>query len=1194
MDSFDTMNETDVLISLKEKRDFMTFQFVIGRADFKHGDYLLDEITHTLRENKMGPEVLLLVPDQMTFQQESALFNEDRVSGSIRAQVSSFSRLAWRVLQEKGGSTRKFISSIGIQMALRKIIEEQTGEWHVFQKALEKQGFLVQLESMINEFKRHDISPDMLQEQILEIGAFVHNSKQELALNDKLRDLSYIYEKLTQTLQNKYMDGEDQLDLLIDKIYTTDFFDDSEIFIDGFYRFTPKELRVVEALMTKSKRITMSLIVDPDEVGDEFTIDELDLFYQTKETYLTLKELSQKANISFLSPVQPDEAYRQYDIDSPLKPIEEHFSTRPTPQSSIIPPITVAEAVHPRAEVEGVAQAILKLVRKGDTRFRDIAIFIRDGGVYHDVIQTIFSDYDIPVFVDEKKPMLHHSLVELIRSLLDTIESDWRADSLFRLLKTGFIKPKDEEFPLTLDAIDRLENYVLEYGIRSKKNWLLEEDWKFQRFTGFEEGVQTNEDLEWQREINAYRRQVAATLVQIDESVKEAKTVFEYSEAIYSFLDELEVPGQLETLQYVFEERGELEASLEQEQAWNAVVQLFDEIVEIAGSEKLSFTIYRSILETGFESLEFAHVPPALDQVIVGTVDQSRIGTKKHTFLLGVNEGMWPLKPDGDRVVSEEERELLANYGLRLADTSSRQLLDDLFYMYIGFTTGSESLWVSYPISDEEGRSKVPSQWINRLYEMYPNLSAHYLLRDPDELYDASRFITTKSKTRSALTVQLARSERGYPLHPIWNSVLNWYMHNDSKNSTTYDVLQSLDYRNEPGSLQEETVTDLYGKKLSTSVSRLEMYHRCSYQHFVQYGLRLQERKTYKLDAPDIGQLFHEALKQITEWVQKEQGHFGELTKESASGYANRAVKKLGPVLQNKILQSSARYRYIQEKLEEIIARATFILSEQARHSDFTPVGLEMRFGENEELGPIQVPLRDGFELILRGQIDRIDEYRKDDQLYLRIIDYKSSQQRLSLLEVYYGLSLQMLTYLEVVLAQSEKWLGLQASPAGVLYFHVHNPLLSKQEKIEENTIDREYFKEYKMQGLLNDNPEIITSMDTSLESGWSDIVSLGLSKQGKTYKNSQVASDTDFELLKSHIYKIMEHAGLEIITGQIKLNPYKSKQQSACTFCSFSSVCQFDPVLKTNSFERLVQMNDEEVLEHLSKESGDETDEMD
>src|SRR5699024_1213621 len=207
---------------------------------------------------------------------------------------------------------------------------------------------------------------------------------------------------------------------------------------------------------------------------------------------------------------------------------------------------------------------------------------------------------------------------------------------------------------------------------------------------------------------------------------------------------------------------------------------------------------------------------------------------------------------------------------------------DDTFYMYLAFTLATDFLWVSYVLSDNEGNMKTPSPMIGRIQEFFPTLKTPFLLTDPDELAQASRFITTPVKTRAALTAQLSRYIRGYHIEDIWWDVLDWYVNNEEKYSTTYHVLQSLFYENKAISLSKETVNELYPKQVKTSVSRLEVLNQCSYRHFLQYSLQLEERRSYKLDAPDIGQLFHEALKTITEWIEKEKGSFADVTKEDS------------------------------------------------------------------------------------------------------------------------------------------------------------------------------------------------------------------------------------------------------------------------------------------------------------------------
>lgn len=1157
----------------------MGIRFITGRSGTGKSQIVIEEIKEKLLENPHGPAIFYIVPDQMTFQQERALFTEEGISGSIRTQVVSFSRLAWRILQETGGGTRQFISSIGIQMMLRKIIEEKRGEWNTFQKAIEKQGFLENLERMITEFKRYQVTPEVLEDQIAHLEQFVHIDPAEETLKAKLQDLLYIYSRLVENLAPYYIDSEDQLQLLAEKIPTSQILEDAEVYLDGFHQFTPIELAVVEALLKKCKNVTVVLTLD-----DPYDIpDELDLFYQTKETFHQLKGLAEANDIPFIEHLEfsPEEGRfknRPYFVH-----LEKYFDTRPSPIFEGKVPIEIAEAVHPRAEVEGAAQEILRLVREENYEFRDIAVFMREANVYHDIIDTIFSDYGIPVFIDEKRPMLHHPLIEFVRSIFDVVEGNWRYDAVFRVLKTGFVPATDEEYPLTPDAIDELENYILEYGIRTRKRWFGDEEWIFQRFRGFDEARQTDRELEKQKRINRYRKQIVASLQEFDERIREAQTVREKCEVLYELLVDIKAPERLEQMREQDDEAGEIEKAREQEQVWNGLIQILDELVEIAGEESMSLSIFRSTLEAGLETLEFAHVPPSMDHTIVGTIDRSRIGRVKVAFLLGVNDGTWPMKPPQDGLINEKERELLKEHGIRLAESSVRQLLDDHFYMYLAFTVAKDRLYVSFTLSDGEGKGKMPSQLIKRLEDLFPYTQNRRLYQDPDELVDAERFITNPVKTRSALTAQLARYRRNYPMKDVWWHVLDWYIENEPKHGTTHRILQSLYYQNLPRSLSKQTVEKIYDKEIKASVSRLETYYRCSYQHFARYSLNLEERQTYKLDAPNIGQLFHEALKVITEWIRLEGRDYRDLTEDDSTTYASRAMGKLAPILQHQILHSSNRYQYIQQKLQQVIARATYILSEQARRSNFSPVALELAFGDRHApLEPLKMKLPNGFELILRGRIDRVDQAIDENQLYLRIIDYKSSSRGLNLVEVYYGLALQMLTYLDVVLSQAEDWLGMKATPAGILYFHVHNPMIQDEPDMEESKLEKELFKKFKMQGLVLADESVVRNMDTALSTGYSDMLPVAISRNGKFYR-SKVASRQEFGLLQQYIRELIEQAGIDITSGKVELNPYQYKQETACKYCPFLSVCQFDTGLDENNFHRLKQMKEEEVLEKIA-----------
>src|SRR5699024_8715775 len=143
---------------------------------------------------------------------------------------------------------------------------------------------------------------------------------------------------------------------------------------------------------------------------------------------------------------------------------------------------------------------------------------------------------------------------------------------------------------------------------------------------------------------------------------------------------------------------------------------------------------------------------------------------------------------------------------------------------------------------------------------------------------------------------------------------------------------------------------------------------------------------------------------------------------------------------------------------------------------------------------------------------------------------------------------------------------------------------------MSDAALEKEIFKEYKMQGLLLAEEQVVKLMDTSLDYGMSDIVPAGVKKNGGLNKSSKVADRDTIDILHSHMHRLMKQAGIAMTTGDIQLNPFQYKNRKACTYCPFRPVCQCDPTLETNDFHRLKNMKDDDVLkELLQKQKGEE-----
>lgn len=105
--------------------------------------------------------------------------------------------------------------------------------------------------------------------------------------------------------------------------------------------------------------------------------------------------------------------------------------------------------------------------------------------------------------------------------------------------------------------------------------------------------------------------------------------------------------------------------------------------------------MFTDVMSTGLEALQFANIPPSLDQVLIANIDHSRLSDVRATFIIGVNEGVIPAAPMDEGMLSDEEREVLGAAGIELAPTTRQTLLEEQFVMYQMVTRASEKLYIS-------------------------------------------------------------------------------------------------------------------------------------------------------------------------------------------------------------------------------------------------------------------------------------------------------------------------------------------------------------------------------------------------------------------------------------------------------------------------------------------------------------------
>ena len=306
----------------------------------------------------------------------------------------------------------------------------------------------------------------------------------------------------------------------------------------------------------------------------------------------------------------------------------------------------------------------------------------------------------------------------------------------------------------------------------------------------------------------------------------------------------------------------------------------------------------------------------------------------------------------------------------------------------------------------------------------------------------------------------------------VWEDVVSWYKENEKWATVLSEMGKMMDHNQKQSYLKTETANKLYENTLETSVSQLELFRSCACCYFIKYGLKASERKIFKWDTKEIGSIFHATLEYYPKELEKRETTWTKVDPQVQEECIREAVKKAIDKY-NTSGNQEGKVRYTAAKVEKMSKRAIHALTYQLRKGAFEPKEYEVSFGY-VGMPAIEIEVEQGRKLLLRGQIDRVDVYQKEGEgSYVKILDYKSGKKDFDLLQVYYGLQLQLLLYLDAYLR-----LHKDSQEAGVFYFHIRKPYLEYQVGMSQEEIDAKRRKQYKLSGLVLEDTEIIKKME--------------------------------------------------------------------------------------------------------------------
>ncbi len=1146
----------------------MSLQFILGNSGSGKTHYIHSRMIKEADADR-DKKFLILVPEQFTMQTQRELAAMHPGHSIINIDVLSFGRLAYRVFDELGSFSYQVLEETGKNLILRRVAEEKAEELTVLKKNMTKMGYIGEVKSLISELAQYNVTPVQISQAVKKLpeGSFSY----------KLKDIQIMYQGFLDFLEGRFVTAEEVLELLIDVADQSKILRNSVIVLDGFTGFTPIQNLLLNKLLKITEKIYITVTIDIRENPWHCTGSH-ELFAMSKKMIASLQKMADELHVPteeliFLEQGKNSRFHESGALhfleQNLFRNHRERYAWKDTEE------ITINSLKNPREELLFTAREIECLVRNHGYHYREIAIVCGDLSRYANYAKEVFEKYQIPLFIDQKITIVYHPFIEFLRAALEVVQYDFSGESIFRYLRSGLAGISRED-------VDVLENYCLAAGVLGYRKWR-------ERFCYLPKGYD-EDDLD---AVNEIRGRTVDQFAELFSVLKRSDlTVREQTNALYAFICDRKAEEQLKKEEAEYEAAGDLKNAKEYAQIYRIVMDLFDKMVELLGDEVISLEDYAKILDAGYESAKVGILPPGYDRVLFGDMERTRLDSIKVLFVVGVNDGVIPKSGDFDGILSQIEREKLGEMQMELAPTVREKTFIQKFYLYLNLTKPSDRLYLSYARVDGEGKGMRSSYLIRVILNMYENLSVREIEEEP-----LKRRIVTAESAKDLLIEGIESAEawrRSEKIEEVryWAALCRWYQSREEFRGELKKLFDAARLIHKDTPISASVTKALYGTVLENSVTRLETFAACAFSHFLIYGLSLKERSESGFYAVDFGNIFHDVLERFAEGMEKNSYSWFTITEPESEELLKEALEQSLGANHNLALYENARSSYAKERMYRILKRTVSALLYQVRKGRFMPDCFEVSFSYTENLKSVHFNLSDEEKMHLQGRIDRIDTYRDEDKIYVKVVDYKSGSTSFQLLNVYYGLRLQLVVYMNAALEiMQQRYPDCEAVPAGIFYYHIDDPMVEEDGTPEEEELQKKIFQKLKLSGVVNEDREVINTLDTSMETESSinsSVIPVGVNKDGSLKKASKTLSTKDFAALSSYVNETILHLGQRMMQGDIGISPYELAGKTGCDYCEFRGICHFDTKIPGFAFRRQTELSEEELLCRMR--GGEET----
>ncbi|MEE1318575.1 MAG: 3'-5' exonuclease, partial [Ruminococcus sp.] len=550
-------------------------QFILGKSGTGKTTLIYEKIKELAEAG--NDKILMLVPDQSSFETEKAFLDILGAKRSKNVKVFGFSRICRYVFEQTSNLPQNVIDN-GTRAVIMSIALEQLTEKLKLLKSKNTKSLTEVMLQTLSDCKKNNISTDMLYKASERVA--------DTTLKTKLYETALVLDTFDALVSQSYIDPLDDLTRLFNILSENNIFKDYNIFIDSFSGFTSQQLKVLRFLIPDSNYTCVALTLDP------FTDGREEVFATSQATYKNLKNLAKKDFVDIKAPIKLTECMRF--TENELSTLESCiFRNDFTPENGNPENIILYSADDTYSECEFVARQIKKLVIEENYLYSDISVICHDTDPYDGILNVVFDKYEIPYFMDTHKDIEVKPVVRFVNSLFRIVLDNFERDDVISLLKTGLTQN-------TSDEISLFENYLYVWNINNSafKNEFT------QNPKGFAQTF-SERDTKTLKIVEKVRKSIVEPVLKFKESTKDI-TGREITAELYSLFCEMNVQKSLADMYDILESGEEKGLGAEQIRIWNMLMEVLDKTVAVTGDMKLSLKRYYELLSIQMSAIELS------------------------------------------------------------------------------------------------------------------------------------------------------------------------------------------------------------------------------------------------------------------------------------------------------------------------------------------------------------------------------------------------------------------------------------------------------------------------------------------------------------------------------------------------------------------------------------------------------------